>query len=327
MTRDIQNNGKKRTSLTVKGPKLMLGKKEVTIHSPEVRFGFKKINNFTHNLKRTLSMHGYTGTLDCKSPLVLRLESEKPEEMPFVPYKLLNNLRTKAVESGVQVNVQLPVFSHPANGETPLGTSNGDIHSNVKLIFPLNVKMKHTHPNAILFTKKERKTLNEAVEKGIIFNLRTPMEYRSKLHAYTLSNKKNGEKQECNNHFFDNILVEGKWLNRRDNTSVSRPTEIDFMTINHSLKTIHLYEIYNRNIDNLENKTKAWRIIAHNAAKHGYVVEPIILMTHNRRTDETKRQAKEKVDEIISEAKKCVLQYFPHVEVRKINVPNISVNK
>ncbi len=327
MARGIQSIGNRKARLSVKSPRLLLEKKEVTMHDPGVSYGFKKINDFKHNLKRTLSMHGYTGTLDCKNPLVLKLESEKPEEMPFVPYKLLNNLRTKAVDSGVQVNVQLPVFSHPVIGETPIGNSNGDIHSNVRLVFPLNVKMKDNHAQPIPFTKKERKLLKETANKGIIFNLRTPMEFRSKLHAYVMSNKKNGKKEECNNNFFDNILVEGKWLNNKDKISENRPTEIDFMTINHNLKTIHLYELYNRNIDHLENKARAWRIIAHNASKHGYVVEPVILMTHNRRPGETKKKAREKAYQLLAEAKKCVLQYFPHVEVRKIDVPNISVKK
>ncbi|MFA6329694.1 MAG: hypothetical protein WCX64_03360 [Candidatus Micrarchaeia archaeon] len=333
MNKDINRPriGPKQVAVFYRKPRLMIGKIGVALNSRKVKTRFKKFNKFTHEVTETAKNFGYTAGIKGKTPLAIRLESKNPANTPFIPYKLLHALRKQAVASDIPVNVHLPEFSHATDGEACYGNGNGNgkAESKIRLIFPLNVRQPNGKPSEpIKLIKPERRLLQTASKYGLSFNnMGTPVEYHSKFHAFALSTKKNGVEEMCNNHFFDNVRMQNRWLDRGNDTSEKRETEIDFMSINHSLKTIHLYELYNHSIGNLDNKAKAWWLFGHNARKHGYVVEPVILIASNRKENETKKDAKKRIDETVVEAKRSVLQYFPHVEVRKISVPDVSLKK
>ena len=280
-----------------------------------LRLNSKELNGFSDNARKQATSHGYYAKIDVGSAVNIHIASREPDA-PFIPYKLLHALRREAVAKGLPIKVYLP--EHVGQDEGGAGNS-----SRLTLTFPINIPAKtpETRLASTRLSPEETGLFKQATSEGLHLNdFGTPVEFRSKLHAYKLSRGKNAESKRCASHMFDNVRIDASLFDQEGNRTEHRPTELDFITINHPLKRIQLFELYNKHTNNLDNKMRAWKVFQHNAGMHGYTVEPIILIAKgDRKADE------EHVKRAIIRAKKGALQQFPQVEVRSISVPFLKL--
>jgi len=284
----------------------------LTLANRRLRLNSEELNDFSRNARRLAAEHGYDADIGVESSVNVRLSSREPDA-PFIPYKLLHALRREAVSNGLPVNVLVPEHSSQGAGSS----------SRLSLTFPLNIPAKtpETRLAGTRLSADEAELFKQATSEGLHLNdFGTPVEFRSKLHAYKLSRGKNADSKRCASHMFDNVRIDASLFDQEGNRIEHRPTELDFITINHPLKRIQLFELYNKHTNNLDNKMRAWKVFQHNAGMHGYTVEPIILIAKgDRKADE------EHVKRAIIRAKKGALQQFPQVEVRSISVPFLKL--